>query len=213
MAQDNSARQSFDWVQALTVRIRQSTASRIVPGRQTSMGNSNDSTEVKGVTWRQAFPTGDLTNVSKARKCVRSVAAKWGVDENAVDSVELLASELLTNACRHVGGVALLGLHLSPDGGRLVIDCTDESQNSMMPGVGVGDAVAERGRGTLLMELLSVNTGEERTPGGKRIWCEMELQPAAPAPVVHTYRLRAEGIANGVRSALRRTRLAAPVPA
>lgn len=131
-----------------------------------------------------------------ARSHARDVLADWGL-AMVTETVELLVSELVTNAVRATGtadaDLAMeqdFGRHLQPVPPeteqrvrmrlsyarvRLRIEVWDGDENPPVPGVtGIADAEAEGGRGLMLVESLSLDWGwfpSQR--GGKVVWCEV----------------------------------------
>ncbi|MEU3186434.1 ATP-binding protein [Streptomyces sp. NPDC006923] len=122
----------------------------------------------------------------RARGHVREVLAALGVEGDLAASVELVVSELVTNAVRH--GVCLCGctrgavsLALMGTGGRLRVEVADPSRTPPRWPTGVEsvDAETEEGRGLLLVTSLAADWGDHaRRPRGKVVWCEFTV-PAA----------------------------------
>jgi len=126
----------------------------------------------------------------RARRHTRETLHAWQVSAEAVDTVELLVSELVTNAVC-AGQVALeqepevgaghterisLTLRLLP--GVMVIEVTDN--NPAPPVLRTAGADAESGRGLMLVDALSKEWGHFFPPsGGKVVFAvaEAELQP------------------------------------
>jgi anti-sigma regulatory factor (Ser/Thr protein kinase) len=108
-----------------------------------------------------------------ARLHARQVLWEWHLADRA-DTVELLVSELVTNAIRAcadlTAGVAALRLWLSSDHGRVAIQVWDPSPQR--PTRRDADPQAEGGRGLLLVDSLSASWGSWQPPGsgGKVVW-------------------------------------------
>jgi anti-sigma regulatory factor (Ser/Thr protein kinase) len=108
-----------------------------------------------------------------ARLHVRQVLWEWHLAPRA-DTVELLVSELVTNAVRACGdltaGVAPVRLWLCSDRTRVVIQVWDGSAH--MPVRRDADPETEDGRGLLLVDSLSSGWGSYRPEGssGKVVW-------------------------------------------
>jgi hypothetical protein len=115
--------------------------------------------------------------VPLARRHIIETVHAWGVplDEETVEAVRLVASELITNAVVHGAGPITVALYHST--GRLVIDVLDGS--TAAPRADGGGADAESGRGLSLVGLLALSWAWEPTDRGKRVWAELAL----PAPV------------------------------
>ena len=115
----------------------------------------------------------DLTAPAAARRFVREVMAAWGRDD-LVESAQLCASELATNAVLHASSgpieVALARdghddphIHLS------VSDrCVDRLPVSRRP-----SARSRGGRGLRIVEASTARWGVTVTPVEKSVWCEL----------------------------------------
>jgi anti-sigma regulatory factor (Ser/Thr protein kinase) len=123
-----------------------------------------------------------------ARLHAKQMLWEWGLDDLA-DTVELLVSELVTNAQRASGGhtssryrgrwtagVPPVRLWLSADEGRLLIRVWDGDRELPEP-QGI-DLEAESGRGLLLVESLSAEWGAYALEGssGKVVWAAVPLR-------------------------------------
>ncbi|MCX4749575.1 ATP-binding protein [Kitasatospora sp. NBC_01287] len=120
-----------------------------------------------------------LTEVPLARHHTRDTLAGWGLGEDATDRLELLVSELASNAIKFADcdqGLAhrqcpILGLHLHADHVQITVW---DRLTTVPPRRQPQDDTAEGGRGLLLVELLSDAWGHCSVPtGGKIIWCEV----------------------------------------
>ncbi|WP_248961962.1 ATP-binding protein [Sphaerisporangium perillae] len=115
------------------------------------------------------------TTVPKTRARVRGRLADWGVQEQA-DVVELLVSEVVTNAMRHSWGAVMT---LSMDDDRVC--CEVQDTNPAMPMVREVHEGDEGGRGMYLMEALSTSWGSHALSTGKVVWFEVACEPATGA--------------------------------
>ncbi|MFD8967986.1 ATP-binding protein [Streptomyces sp. NPDC059568] len=119
----------------------------------------------------------------RARRHTREVLALRRVDAELTATVELVVSELVTNAVRH--GVCLCGCTRGPVSlsilrteNRLRVEVADPSRTP--PRWPVGPAPAgldasdpEEGRGLLLVTALAADWGDHAGPvRGKVVWCE-----------------------------------------
>ncbi|MFE2542655.1 ATP-binding protein [Actinacidiphila glaucinigra] len=115
----------------------------------------------------------ELTSVGRARGLVRAQAGGWGLGDLA-DTLELLVSELVTNALRHARGPVRLNLRVQG----AFLRCEVEDINPRTPVRRVADGEAEGGRGIEILALLSDAWGTDRTATGKTTWFELTV-PAA----------------------------------
>jgi anti-sigma regulatory factor (Ser/Thr protein kinase) len=125
------------------------------------------------------------TAVGCARLHSKQVLWEWGL-AGLSETVELLVSEIVTNAVRasaalaalpHDGrraGVPAVQLRLSADRQRVLIQVWDG--NDQKPARKSADLEAESGRGLLLVETLSAQWGCYVPEGrlGKVVWCMVE---------------------------------------
>ncbi|MEU6372004.1 ATP-binding protein [Streptomyces sp. NPDC046909] len=124
------------------------------------------------------------SSVRRARAVVRTWLTEYGLQDPA-DTVELLVSELATNAVRHAPGRYRLTLSLDPHAGLLRCAVADESPD-LPPdgpdgpnrGVDAPDTDAEGGRGLLLVDALADRWGSGRVEGGvgKEVWFELKVE-------------------------------------
>ncbi|MFB6822658.1 ATP-binding protein [Streptomyces virginiae] len=109
----------------------------------------------------------------QARHRVVAGIRSWGIrlDEEALNGIELVASELITNAVLHAasGPVAVSVLR---EGAVLVVEVHDTAKALPFPKPG-GDG--ESGRGLHLMSVLADRHGTAPTATGKRCWAEFDL--------------------------------------
>ncbi|MDL4820374.1 SpoIIE family protein phosphatase [Actinomadura opuntiae] len=107
--------------------------------------------------------------VPRARAQVAFQLAEWRLDAVG-DTVQLLVSELVTNALLHGAGSIVLRLIR---GDALLCEVYDDGQD--MPHLRHADATAESGRGLQLVSHLAARWGTHRTDGGKVVWFEHRL--------------------------------------
>ncbi|MEU9480738.1 ATP-binding protein [Streptomyces sp. NPDC048191] len=147
---------------------------------------------------------------ARLRRIVRAALKYWRRADLA-ETVELLTTELLTNALRHGTGPDV-GYRLSLRDDQLLIEVRDGSP--AVPELRHATPYDENGRGLFIVDAMADAWGV--SPDGTTTWCSLSLrkgpddpmQPtAATAPVLREYRrigLPAEPIA------IRRVRTAAP---
>ncbi|HEY9372427.1 SpoIIE family protein phosphatase [Streptomyces sp.] len=108
-------------------------------------------------------------SVGKARELARGQLTAWDL-EPLVDTVELLVSELVTNALRY--GEGDIRLRLLRD--RTLV-CEVWDSGLVQPRRRRARDTDEGGRGLQLVGLLSAAWGSRRTPRGKTVWFELPL--------------------------------------
>ncbi|MFJ9868907.1 ATP-binding protein [Streptomyces sp. NPDC101165] len=120
--------------------------------------------------------------VRAARHRISAAVRMWDVrsDEEVRFHLELVATELLTNAIRHAYGPLTVGVAL--EGGLVVIEVVDGSTE--VPRPRAADHDDEGGRGLTLVDALCLLHGSESLPAGKRCWAVLPVRPpgAHPAP-------------------------------
>ncbi|BBB00885.1 putative regulatory protein [Actinacidiphila reveromycinica] len=136
---------------------------------------------------RRAVRRADLPAVAETRRVLRDNLREWGVSA-LVDTTELLATELLTNALQHTCGGAVLTATLSPEALRagmagqwLRIEVRDTVARLPRPRRREVDPAGDHGtsgRGLLLVEALADAWGVRPCPtGGKEVWFELRAHP------------------------------------
>jgi anti-sigma regulatory factor (Ser/Thr protein kinase) len=121
------------------------------------------------------------TAVPCARLHARHLLWEWGLNGSA-DTIELLVSELVTNAVKATVGQqqAAVCLRLSSDNARVLIEVWDADPQPPAPKDlgedGTPDPQEEGGRGLFLVAMLSTRWDWYLThdPTGKVVWCELE---------------------------------------
>ncbi|MFF8384378.1 SpoIIE family protein phosphatase [Streptomyces kanasensis] len=108
-------------------------------------------------------------SVGRARELARAQLTAWDL-EPLVDTVELLVSELVTNALRY--GEGEIRLRLLRD--RTLV-CEVWDAGLVQPRRRRARDTDEGGRGLQLVGLLSAGWGSRRTPRGKTVWFELAL--------------------------------------
>lgn len=126
--------------------------------------------------------------MADTRRLLRDHLRKWGVPA-LVDTAELLATELVTNALQHTTGGAVLTATLSPGSPGAAHRLRVEVQDShpRRPRVRLPDAAgdagnagnyATSGRGLLLVQALADSWGVHARGIGKVVWFELEVATA-----------------------------------
>ena len=104
-----------------------------------------------------------------ARHAGRAAMTSWGLSEIAADTVELVLSELVTNAVLHTGSSSTLRLRVA--GETVYVEVADD--DSRPPRMRDPDDDEDGGRGLHLVEALSTRWGVRTTRTGKVVWCEI----------------------------------------
>ncbi|MFJ8040197.1 SpoIIE family protein phosphatase [Kitasatospora sp. NPDC096147] len=107
--------------------------------------------------------------VRRARRLVREQLAVWQL-EGLTDTVELLVSELVTNAVRVARDHVQLQL-IRVD--KLLVEVSDDNHN--LPSLEPSEELDEHGRGLNLVSKLAEKWGTARKAVGKVVWFEMAL--------------------------------------
>jgi PAS domain S-box-containing protein len=107
--------------------------------------------------------------VRQTRELARDTLGTWGLSE-LTDTVELLVSELVTNAVRH--GAGDIGLRLIRANSLL---CEVRDDGHELPSLRRAEVTDENGRGLQLVTALAERWGTQRTPTGKVVWFEQSI--------------------------------------
>ncbi|MDQ0992818.1 SpoIIE family protein phosphatase [Streptomyces sp. V3I7] len=107
------------------------------------------------------------TAPGRARRLARGALAEWGLEELS-DSVELLVSEVVTNAVRYASRSITLRL-LRTD----VLRCEVGDDVPQLPRLRQARATDEGGRGLYLVNRLARRWGATRLSTGKVVWFEL----------------------------------------
>lgn len=111
----------------------------------------------------------DARSVRTARHWALRLARAHGVDERACSTVELLTSELATNAVRHTVDSEAMTVIVRVSADRFVVAVRDD--DPMPPTLRHPPAGAPGGRGVALVDRLAAEWGvEDDGPNGKRVW-------------------------------------------
>jgi DNA-binding NarL/FixJ family response regulator len=111
--------------------------------------------------------TTDPRAVGAARRWVRELLAPSATDE--LEVVELLVSELVTNAIVHASSAPRVEVELGRDHIRVAVHDADPTP----PARRVPDLGRIGGRGLLLLDQLASRWGSEPSGGGKVVWFEV----------------------------------------
>ncbi|MGI8983555.1 MAG: ATP-binding protein [Acidimicrobiales bacterium] len=112
----------------------------------------------------------DGASVGAGRRAVGAELAHRGVTPEVVEVVELMASELITNAVFHTGG--RVGLVVTMVDQLIRVEVTDDSLGR--PVLRHPPADSTSGRGMEIVNTLASRWGVDELPaGGKSVWFEV----------------------------------------
>ncbi|MFW6694496.1 ATP-binding SpoIIE family protein phosphatase [Streptomyces sp. MAR4 CNX-425] len=118
----------------------------------------------------------DPHSVGLARRLAVAALDRWGLGEQA-PPVELIVSELVTNAVRYGSGDITLRLLRA---GTLICEVSDG--NTAAPHLRIAEDTDEGGRGLCIVGLTARTWGTRQTGHGKTIWADVPLPGGPPAP-------------------------------
>jgi anti-sigma regulatory factor (Ser/Thr protein kinase) len=119
--------------------------------------------------WSVELPP-EPASATQARRLAREQLASI-CPPDALDTVALLVTELVTNAILHARTPMHLQIETRPGHVRLCVEDTSDRQ----PQLRRYDADAVTGRGLALVEALASSWGVDSTPSGKVVWCDIPL--------------------------------------
>ena len=108
---------------------------------------------------------------------MRDVLSTRHVNERVIHTVELLTSEVVTNAILHAECPCVLVVRITR--GRVRVEVQDTSR--AMPVRRKPSPLAASGRGMTIVDKLAKDWGVDHLPGGKRVWFEVPFS-APPLP-------------------------------
>jgi anti-sigma regulatory factor (Ser/Thr protein kinase) len=113
----------------------------------------------------------DLRAPGQARSLARRCLCDWGLSE-LLDSVELVVSELVTNAVRH--GAAPVEMTISREADHILVTVHDGAA-AVPPQPRVAEPADDGGRGMHLVAVLTSRWGYDLQPAGKTVWAELPV--------------------------------------
>jgi anti-sigma regulatory factor (Ser/Thr protein kinase) len=117
--------------------------------------------------WSVELPP-EPASATQARRLAREQLASICAPD-ALDTVALLVTELVTNAILHARTPLQLQIETLPNHVRLCVEDTSDLQ----PELRNYSADAVTGRGLALVEALASSWGVDATPSGKVVWCDV----------------------------------------
>ncbi len=140
---------------------------RLVPDVLAGAGLLDVALEALAPRADSVFPA-QPRSVAGARAFAREVLETWH-EEELVDTVTLLLSELVTNAVVHASSAPSVAVHLLPD--RVHVEVSDDDTTRLQ--AREAPLSAESGRGLILVEALAHQWGQVELPGGKVVWFDV----------------------------------------
>ena len=115
--------------------------------------------------------------VARARSFVAEQLHAWRLQEDVVDDLVLITSELVTNAFLH--GRPPVDLRLRRSGTEVVLEVQDRA--AVRPRRRLADDDDEHGRGMLIVSTLADAWGTRSIGTGKSVWCTKSVEADVPA--------------------------------
>ena len=112
----------------------------------------------------------DGSSVAEARRFADECLRRWHLEDQA-DDVEVVVTELVTNAIRHSRGPVTLSIGRRLD--RIIVQVQDPSPKP--PEQEQAGILDDNGRGLLLVEEIASEWGSTPTDHGKRVWAELPV--------------------------------------
>lgn len=111
----------------------------------------------------------DPRSAGEARRFLAGVLHSWRMSELVDGDIELLTSEVCSNAVRHAASDFTVVVHF--DGSRVRVEVGDGSR--VLPRIRLSAPDDENGRGLFLVAQLAADWGVVPTVEGKRVWFEV----------------------------------------
>ena len=109
--------------------------------------------------------------VVNARRLVETQLREWGMSDEVVDEMVLMASELVTNAFMH--GRPPIDLRLRRSRNEIVLEVQD--RGTFKPRRRRAEEDDESGRGLQIVSMLADSWGSRATGSGKSVWCTVTV--------------------------------------
>ncbi|GHJ38468.1 SpoIIE family protein phosphatase [Streptomyces sp. TS71-3] len=124
----------------------------------------------------------DLQHVRRLRQLLHKLLPDWGLGA-LLDDLELLITEVVTNALVHADTEVDVRLREYPDHVRVEVRDSDPRSPILLANLGpgeAGDAEAESGRGMLIVDALASAWGSSPAGRGKTTWFELGVEQRQP---------------------------------
>lgn len=119
------------------------------------------------------------TSASSVRRELALDLDLHGIDEDVIDEVTLVASELIGNAVRHAGLDSSDELDVTWTVRDHEVEVSVEDPSDELPVSRHATPDEENGRGLTIIEALTSNWGYAQTARGKRVWAKIPLRHAS----------------------------------
>ncbi|HEX4789846.1 MAG TPA: ATP-binding protein [Actinospica sp.] len=116
-------------------------------------------------------------SAGRARRAARTMLTDWRL-ERLVEDVDLVVSELVTNALLHSGGLgrgAAGAIRFELDLRDRILTCRVVDSSPLPPRPEEATETAESGRGLILVEAVATAWDWEDLPDGKAVWASFAL--------------------------------------
>lgn len=120
-----------------------------------------------------AGPAGAVPPLGSIRAWLRDLLV--GFAAGIVADIELLVTELVTNAYEHGAGCAALRMYLPADRAVVRLEVEDRSPHLRPRLPGHADLSSPGGRGLALIAAISADWGVDSEPDRKTVWAEISL--------------------------------------
>lgn len=140
-------------------------------------------TSVRAIEFGQATPgytrgmelsttvVSDPKAVSSTRKTLMRQLQAWGLDHLA-DDLQLISSELVTNAMRYSKGPIKVRLKIR--GSRVRVEVTDSNPDEVPEALDAGETLSH-GRGLPLIDAIAASWGVVKHSKSKTVWAELKV--------------------------------------
>jgi anti-sigma regulatory factor (Ser/Thr protein kinase) len=115
-----------------------------------------------------------------ARAFTADTLDAWAIRPEHVEAVQLVVSELVTNAVLHAPDSPTITLELFMTDGAVRVMVSDESRREPERPDQPASPTAQSGRGVEIVDALAHRRGTQfRPPAGKTVWCDVEAEPVS----------------------------------
>lgn len=155
---------------ALTDQSLFAVAVSVVERRVTLSSPASIGPEGNAVWW--GFGT-DLWAPRRSRQYIRTLLSGWGVADEPQQDAQYVASELVTNAVDHAGGVMGVAVRRS-DNEFIKVAVADGCAD--VPNLQTPNRFSSRGRGLQTVDAITLSWGYNVHEFGKTVWAKIDAQ-------------------------------------